>query len=131
MPKISFNNSNNLFFQSLKKSVEDYFTRNCIKKTGNWKLYLKATILIPSALLCYLLVLTIQMPVVIALLLCGLLGLCLAGIGFNVMHDACHGSYSDKKWVNLLLGHTLNAMGGNAFFLENQTQHPSPYLHEH
>jgi linoleoyl-CoA desaturase len=27
-----------------------------------------------------------------------------------------HGSYSDRKWVNLLLGHTLNAMGGNAFF---------------
>lgn len=116
MSKISFNNANNLFFQSLKKSVEDYFNRNSIKKTGNWKLYLKATILIPSALLCYVLLLTAQMPVVIALLLCGLLGLCLAGIGFNVMHDACHGSYSDKKWVNLLLGHTLNAMGGNAFF---------------
>src|SRR5438105_1672360 len=103
MAKVSFNNTNNLFFQSLKSSVEDYFKKNRLKKTGNWKLYLKATILIPSALLFYILLLTVQMPVVIALVLCGLLGLCIAGIGFNVMHDACHGSYSSRKWVNLLL----------------------------
>ena len=53
MAKVSFNNSNNQFFQSLKKSVEDYFNKNHIKQTGNWRLYLKAAILIPSALLCF------------------------------------------------------------------------------
>lgn len=31
------------------------------------------------------------------------------------MHDACHGSYSSKKWLNETLGLTLNALGGNAF----------------
>lgn len=31
------------------------------------------------------------------------------------MHDACHGSYSSRKWVNELLGYSLNALGGNAF----------------
>ena len=31
------------------------------------------------------------------------------------MHDACHGSYSSKKWVNETFGHSLNALGGNAF----------------
>jgi linoleoyl-CoA desaturase len=31
------------------------------------------------------------------------------------MHDACHGSYSAKKWVNNFLGYSLNALGGNAF----------------
>lgn len=116
MPKVSFNNSNNLFFQSLKSSVEDYFKKNHLRKTGNWRLYLKGSILMPLALLCYLLLLAVDMPVVLALALCGLLGLSISGIGFNVMHDACHGSYSDRKWINLLLGHTLNAMGGNAFF---------------
>ena len=44
-----------------------------------------------------------------------LLGFILASIGFNIMHDACHGSYSDKTWVNDLLGLSLNALGGNAF----------------
>jgi len=47
--------------------------------------------------------------------LCVLLGIVLASIGFNVMHDACHGSYSSRKWVNDLMGLTLNALGGNAF----------------
>jgi linoleoyl-CoA desaturase len=31
------------------------------------------------------------------------------------MHDACHGSYSTKSWVNNILGLTLNALGGNSF----------------
>jgi len=33
-----------------------------------------------------------------------------------VMHDACLGSYSSKKWLNNILGLSLNAIGGNAFF---------------
>jgi linoleoyl-CoA desaturase len=43
------------------------------------------------------------------------LGFILASIGFNIMHDACHGSYSEKGWVNDLMGLSLNALGGNAF----------------
>jgi linoleoyl-CoA desaturase len=31
------------------------------------------------------------------------------------MHDACHGSYSSKKWVNDLLSLTMNALGSNSF----------------
>ena len=49
------------------------------------------------------------------MILSGLLGFILASIGFNIMHDACHGSYSSKKWLNDTLGLTLNALGGNAF----------------
>jgi linoleoyl-CoA desaturase len=116
MAKISFNNSNNLFFQSLKRSVEHYFQTHEIKKTGNWRLYTKAIVLIPAALLVYASLLIFQMPVIVSLVLCGLLGLAIASIGFNVMHDACHGSYSSKKWVNETLGLSLNALGGNAFF---------------
>jgi linoleoyl-CoA desaturase len=31
------------------------------------------------------------------------------------MHDACHGSYSSRKWVNELMGLTMNALGANAY----------------
>jgi linoleoyl-CoA desaturase len=44
-----------------------------------------------------------------------LLGFLLASIGFNVMHDANHGSYSSRGWINHLMGLTLNALGGNNF----------------
>lgn len=116
MSKITFNNSNNVFFQSLKKSVDNYFKDKQIKKTGDWRLYTKTVVLIPAAVVLYISLLAFQFPVFVGLLLCGLLGLTLASIGFNVMHDACHGSYSSRKWLNDTLGLTLNAIGGNAFF---------------
>jgi len=121
MAKVTFNNNNNLFFQSLKDSVENYFKKENLKKTGNWRLYSKAAILIPSALLIYILLLSLKMPVVVGILLCAILGLIISSIGFNIMHDACHGSYSSKKWVNTLLGYSLNAIGGNAFFGSRST----------
>jgi linoleoyl-CoA desaturase len=116
MAKVTFNNSNNLFFQSLKRSVDSYFLESSLKKTGNWKLYSKTLILVPAAISLYVLLLTTHMPIALALTLCALLGLVIASIGFNVMHDACHGSYSSRRWVNSLLGLSLNALGGNAFF---------------
>jgi linoleoyl-CoA desaturase len=116
MAKVTFRNSNNLFFQSLRLAVDNYFKVNGLKKTGNWRLYTKTLILIPAALGIYISVLVFQLPVVLSLFLCAVLGLLLASIGFNVMHDACHGSYSSRPWVNTMLGLTLNALGGNAFF---------------
>src|SRR5687768_16979981 len=115
MAKVTFNNSNNLFFQSLRKSVDQYFQTHGLKKTGNWRLYSKTIILVTSAVSIYISLLVFPMGTVPGLLLCGLLGFIIASIGFNVMHDACHGSYSDRKWVNHILGLSLNAMGGNAF----------------
>ncbi|MCG7857465.1 fatty acid desaturase family protein [Flavihumibacter sp.] len=116
MAKVSFNNKNNSFFNSLKVNVDNYFKENNIPKTGNASLYIKTLVLIPSAVLIYLaLVLFPTLPVFVLITLCILLGAILASIGFNVMHDACHGCYSSKKWVNDLLGLSLNGLGGNAF----------------
>ncbi|KIC89166.1 acyl-CoA desaturase [Flavihumibacter sp. ZG627] len=116
MAKVSFNNKNNSFFNSLKLNVDNYFKENNIPKTGNASLYIKTLVLIPSAVLMYLaLVLFPTLPEYILISLCILLGAVLASIGFNVMHDACHGCYSSKKWVNDLLGLSLNGLGGNAF----------------
>lgn len=116
MPKVSFNNSNNVFFQSLKKSTDAYFKETGLKKTGNWKLYTKTLVLIPVAVGLYVSLLVFPVPAVPGLCLCALLGITISSIGFNVMHDACHGSYSSRKWINTLLGLSLNALGGNAFF---------------
>jgi linoleoyl-CoA desaturase len=115
MSKITFNNKNSVFFTALKANVDAYFKEKNIKKTGDWRLFTKTLILIPLALTIYISLLSGTIPTAIALVLCALLGLIIASIGFNVMHDACHGSYSSKKWVNEIVGYSLNAMGGNAF----------------
>jgi linoleoyl-CoA desaturase len=113
--KVSFNNANKVFFNALKQSVEDYFKANNIKKTGNASLYIKTAILIGGTVALYFTLLYVAMPLFLTLLLCGLFGLCMAFIGFNIMHDANHGSFSSRKWVNEIFGLTLNFVGGNAF----------------
>jgi linoleoyl-CoA desaturase len=113
--KVSFNNSNNSFHQDLKSSVEQYFSANHFKKTGNWKLYIKSIVLVPAAIGLYLLLLSVHLSLFPGIVISGLLGFVLASIGFNIMHDACHGSYSRKPWVNNIMGLTLNMLGGNAF----------------
>jgi linoleoyl-CoA desaturase len=115
MPKITFDNSNNTFFQSVKKSVDTYFKTKQLKRTGNWKLYLKAWILIPAAVGVYLFLLSGHYTGLMGILASVFFGLTLVCIAFNVMHDACHNSFSDKKWVNNIMGLTMNALGSNAF----------------
>jgi linoleoyl-CoA desaturase len=115
LKKVSFNNADNSFFDTLKREVNEYFTTTNQKQTGDYRLYLKSFILIPSCLIIYTALLTVEMPVVIDLILCLILGFFLACIGFNVMHDACHGSYSESKRLNYLMGLTMNALGSNAF----------------
>lgn len=116
MPKVTFNNKNAVFYISLKKAVDQYFNDNNILRSGNWKLYTKTIVLFTAAISLYLILLFAPISGGLKLVSSGLFGLTLAFIGFNVMHDACHGAYSNKKWVNDLLGLTLNALGGNAFF---------------
>lgn len=115
MPKVTFNNKHSVFYNYLKAEVDKYFQEKKIKKTGNWKLFLKTGILIPCAIGLYVLLLIYDRSILETVLISGLLGFTLASIGFNIMHDACHGSYSRYKKVNEVFGLTMNALGGNAF----------------
>jgi linoleoyl-CoA desaturase len=116
MSKLIFNNKNNAFYQSLKQAVDNYFTENKIKRTGDWRLFSKSIILIGSAVSVYLCLILINMSTLPALLLAALLGFLAACIGFGVMHDANHGSYSPNNTVNDILGLSINALGASAFF---------------
>jgi linoleoyl-CoA desaturase len=43
------------------------------------------------------------------------MGALAAFIGFNVMHDGAHGSFSRHPWVNKLAGLSINFLGANVF----------------
>ena len=116
MPKITFSYCINEFYQSLKVAVDEYFEKNKIKKTGDWRLYSKSIILIGAAITGYCFLMLTNMSAIPALLICAGLGYVFACIGFAVMHDANHGSYSTKPWVNDMMGLTANALGASSFF---------------
>ncbi len=103
------------FFKTLNKKVNSYFKEHNIKKTGNWKLYLKAIIMFTIFLAPFIILLTVTMPTWLQILLVILTGVGMAGVGMNVMHDANHGSFSSKKWVNKLMGSSIYILAGNDY----------------
>jgi len=113
--KVSFNNKNSPFFDALRSKVDNYFKSNNIKQTGNYKLFIKTGILLSLITATYIVLVFFTPPVWISISLCCLFGLNLAAIGFNVMHDGAHGSFSSKRFVNEAMAYSLNLMGGNSF----------------
>ena len=111
-----FGTSAPLFFKRLREVTDAYFKENGIRPTGDLRLYLK-TVILAIALVGLYVVLVFFTPasVWVSLGLCALLGLTVASIGFNVMHDGAHGSYSRRKWVNEMMGHSLNLLGGSVY----------------
>ena len=129
MPKVIFNNKNAVFFQSLKEAADNYFNDNGIRRTGDSRLYIKTIVLIVLAVVFYSMVLFFPLPIWTIIIVSCLLGFTSACIGFNVMHDANHGSYSSSEPLNELLGLSLNALGGNSFiwkFKHNIIHHTYP-----
>lgn len=106
-----------VFFQRLREVTDAYFKENNLRKTGNASLYSKTVILMTALAGLYTwLVFFTPSSTLLALALCALLGLVVASVGFNVMHDGAHGSYSSRKWVNEVMGHSLNLLGGSVLF---------------
>ena len=116
MSKISFINNPKPFKELLDERIDNYFKSNNLATRGNWALYSKTIILIFSLFAVYTCVIAVTMPAWLTLVLCGVIGFIQATIGFNVMHDAAHGSYSDNNKLNnfiAFIGGDL--MGGSTF----------------
>ncbi|MEO8532580.1 MAG: acyl-CoA desaturase [Flavobacterium sp.] len=122
------------FFRTLNSRVNNYFKDNNIQKTGNWKLHLKAVILFAVFLTPYFLILTLEMSFWLQLLLNIIMGIGMAGIGMNVMHDGNHGSYSSKSWINKIMGGSIYVLAGNVHNWQvqhNVLHHTYTNIHGH
>ena len=115
MNRVVFKETDHSFINSVKKAVDEYFYIHNLKKTGNWNLYIKALLFIPLAVFLYIFLLFGSYSALAGIVLSISFGLSLSIIAVNVMHDACHGSFSGKKWINTLMGLTMNVLGSNAF----------------
>ncbi|TBO35928.1 fatty acid desaturase family protein [Pedobacter kyonggii] len=116
MSKISFESTATPFFRSLKSKVNEYFTSTGKSRNGGAMLFFKGLGFIVSAIAIYVLLVFFPPQWIPAVLLCAAFGANLAAIGFNVMHEGGHGSFSKHKWINSLSAYTLNIMGGTIHF---------------
>lgn len=103
------------FHADLKQRISTYFEQLGQSTTGNVQLFLKAIILFTAMAGIYIHLVFFTPPVAFQLLESVILGGLIASIGFNIMHDGAHGSFSKYKWVNQLAAFSLNILGGNTF----------------
>jgi len=113
LPK--FSHGTQSFHTELKKRISNYFEEVGKSQTGNYNLFVKAVILMVAFVSVYIHLVFFTPGVIWAILECVLLGGIVAAIGFNVMHDGAHGSFSKYKWVNHFAAFSLNILGGNSF----------------
>jgi linoleoyl-CoA desaturase len=122
------------FFKTLNKRVNQYFKENNLKRSGNWKLYVKTIVMFTLFLAPYFLILTLSIPGWAQFLLTIVMGVGMAGVGMNVMHDGNHGSYSNKEWVNRLMGGSIYILAGNVYnwkVQHNVLHHTYTNIHGH
>jgi len=116
MLKYAFSNNQPSLFTALKEQVDGYFVQHELHPAGNRKLYVKSIVQVASAAALYVTLVFFTPAPWIAILLCILLGLNVAVIGFNIMHEGGHQSFSKHARINTISAYFLNVLGGNSYF---------------
>jgi linoleoyl-CoA desaturase len=102
------------FISTLKKRVDQYFKDHNLSKRANSAMYFKTIFMFLLYLVPYALVVSgVVANPFLYFTLWIFMAVGMAGIGFNVMHDANHGSFARNKSVNRILSWSMNIIGGN------------------
>jgi len=101
------------FHGELKKKIAAYFNQKGKSTTGNFKLYFKAIFLVSGLIALYTHLVFFTPVPALAIFECIILGCVIAAVGFNVMHDGAHGSFSRYKWINSLASNFANFLGAS------------------
>ncbi len=111
---IKFNNEiQKEFADTLKQRVNDFFKNKNLSKSGGNRIIVKSLILTAIYLGSYVLIMSNILNVYQMWILAAIMGFAAGGIGMATMHDANHGSFSDNKKVNKIVGYTMELLGGN------------------
>ncbi len=114
------NQQSSSFHQELKKRVQDYFAEKNLQTTGDFSLYFKAVLLWSAYVALYVNVVFFTPLPWIGVVECLMMGGLTAAIGFNVMHDGGHGSFSSSKFWNKIAAFSVNALGASALMWNNK-----------
>ena len=113
--RLKFKSTESDFYTVLKEKVANYFSENNISPHANWMMVFKTIFFAALFIGTYVFIVTSGMPWPLLLIAACVLGFATAQIGFNVAHDAVHGSYSSRPWVNKTLSYSFNLAGANEY----------------
>ena len=100
---------------TLKSRVDAYFADSALRTRGDWRLYVKAFTFIGGLIALYTHLVFFTPVWYLAWMESAIAGLCITGIGFNVMHDGSHDSFSSHRSMNWLASTTLECLGGSSY----------------
>ncbi|HEY0298098.1 MAG TPA: acyl-CoA desaturase [Arachidicoccus sp.] len=104
------------FHVELKHRINHYFETSGKPTTGGFRILSKAMFFAIALIYCYVQVVFFTPDSTwIDLLLCMVMGLIISGIGFNVMHDGGHGSFSKYGSINKIAAHSTELVGASQF----------------
>ena len=121
------------FARELNKRIRQYFKEKKISTFGDYRMVVKALLMLGIYISALIVIFTVQMPAWFALILMIIMGLGEAGIGMGVMHDAAHGSFSKRKWLNTLMTNSMFLLGTSVInwkIQHNVLHHSYPNVHE-
>jgi linoleoyl-CoA desaturase len=131
---ITFATTHRDFTSTLNKRVNEYFKNNNLSRHANAEMIIKTFVMFALYFIPYCLIVTSAVTSIAWMVpLVVVMGIGLAGIGLSVMHDANHGAYSNKAWVNTVIGYSLNLIGANKFnwkMQHNILHHSYTNVHE-
>lgn len=133
--KVTFNNKRaREFSDAVKARVNEYFAANNLSTHANTDMVVKTVILLAVYFGAYALIMTGSLAMWQMWVLCAVMGVGMAGIGFSVSHDALHGAYSSNNKVNTVLGLTFDMLGANGYIWKithNVVHHTYTNIHQH
>lgn len=103
------------FVAELRSTVAHWFEEGRRSDKANLAMVAKTVLMVGILVGAYLLALSNALPGWALPGLVVLMGVTMAGIGFSVSHDALHGAYSSRAWVNRLVGSSFDALGANSY----------------
>ncbi|MDB5192748.1 MAG: acyl-CoA desaturase [Segetibacter sp.] len=108
------------FHAELKRRIGDYFKQKGKSQTGNIKLYIKAIVLVSAFIGLYVHLVFFTPVPLLAIIESVVFGCVIAAIGFNVMHDGAHGSFSKYEWINNLASNLANFLGASQYMWKSK-----------
>jgi linoleoyl-CoA desaturase len=132
MQKVSFPNRIG-FYTTLKQRVDQYFVDRNLEKTGNWKMYSKSMLIFLWLISSYILLVFFSTSIILSIISALALSQAFVLVGFNIMHDGGHGSYSKNKKINWVMGFTMDIIGGSQMLWQhkhNILHHTYTNIHE-
>lgn len=123
---VAFAAADRAFAEDLARAVAHYFDARGLSRKANGAMVTKTVVILVWTAASYALIVAPDVSWGARWLACVALGFGFAGLGMNIAHDALHGAYSRRRWLNRLLGYSFDVMGASSYmwrFTHNIAHH--------